>query len=348
MAVTAGWSARRPKSVPPSSPARPRSWAARPAWLTGTEGGSREGMSHGSPGRPAAKPATPAGRRLWSSPVSHVRRVIGVDVGGTKISVASLEGGTLGPPELHHTDTSSTQALVEQLVGAIRAAGTADAVGLGVPSVVEFASGTARHSVNIPLEGVPLRQLLAERLGIPAYVDNDANVAALAEAYSDELHPLAGVLVMITVGTGIGGGIVLNGRVFRGATGAAPELGHIIIGADLLDGAPRPRDKGPQPWSLEGLAAGRALDHLGREAGFRDGRAVVAAAHNGEEVARRCVRILGERLGIGIANIMNLFDPDLVVIGGGVSLAGELLLEPARRVAADFTLPGVGTKTTIQ
>jgi glucokinase len=280
--------------------------------------------------------------------VSHVRRVIGVDVGGTKISVASLEDGTLTAPELHHTDTSTSQALVEQLVGAIREAGPGDAVGLGVPSVIEFASGTARHSVNIPLEGVPLRQLLTERLGIPAYIDNDANVAALAEAYDDDLHPLAGVLVMITVGTGIGGGIVLNGRVFRGATGAAPELGHIIVGADLRDGAPAPLARAPQPGSLEVLASGRALDQLGRDRGFADGSAVVDRAQEGDEAALEALRIHGERLGIGIANVVNLFDPDLVVIGGGVSRAGELLLEPARRSARAYILPGVGTQTEIR
>jgi glucokinase len=202
--------------------------------------------------------------------------------------------------------------------------------------------------VNIPLEGVPLRQLLAERLGMPAYVDNDANVAALAEAYSDELHPLAGVLVMITVGTGIGGGIVLSGRVFRGATGAAPELGHIIVGADLRDGAPAPLPRAPQPGSLEVLASGRALDQLGRDRGFSDGLAVVDRAQEGDEAALEALRIHGERLGIGIANVVNLFDPDLVVIGGGVSRAGELLLEPARRSARGYILPGVGTQTEIR
>ena len=137
---------------------------------------------------------------------------------------------------------------------------------------------------------------------------------------------------MITVGTGIGGGIVLDGRVFRGATGAAPELGHIIVGADLRDGAPAPLPRAPQPGSLELLASGRALDQLGRERGFADGSAVVDGAQDGDESALEALRILGERLGIGIANVVNLFDPDLVVIGGGVSRAGELLLEPARRV----------------
>jgi glucokinase len=281
-------------------------------------------------------------------PVSTVRRVIGVDVGGTKISVATLENGVLSEPVLRNTDIADSDVLVDQLIAAIRAAGAADAVGIGVPSVVEFATGMARHSVNIPLEGVPLRRLLSDRLGVPVYVDNDGNCAALAEAYDDDLNALAGVLVMITVGTGIGGGIVLNGRVFRGATGAAPELGHIIVAADLTDGAPEPLPRAPQPWSLEALASGRALDELGRQRGFPDGSAVVVAAREGDERALDALRILGERLGIGIANVVNLFDPDLVVIGGGVCRAGELLLEPARRSARAFILPGVGTATEIR
>jgi glucokinase len=280
--------------------------------------------------------------------VSQAARVIGVDVGGTKVSVATLRDGSLSEPVLRATETSSADALVDQLVEAIRAAGPAEAVGLGVPSVIDFETGTARHSVNIPLEGVPLRRLLTERLGMPAYVDNDATVAALCEAWTDDMRQVAGVLVMITVGTGVGGGVVLNGRVFRGATGAAPELGHVIVAADLRDGAPDPAPRPPQPWSLEALASGRALDHLGRDHGFADGRVVVARAQEGDATARDCLRILGERLGIGIAGVMNLFDPDLVVVGGGVSAAGELLLGPARRVARDFALPGVGTRTRIE
>jgi glucokinase len=205
----------------------------------------------------------------------------------------------------------------------------------------------ARTSVNIPLQGVPLRQILTDALGFPAFVDNDATVAALAEAFDDDLRPIAQTLVMITVGTGVGGGIVINGRIFRGATGAAPEIGHIIIGADLRTGAPTP-GKLPEHDSLEYLASGRALDRLGHERGLGDGLAVVDAARAGDEQALDAMRILGERLGIGIANVINTFDPELVVIGGGVSNAGDLLLDPAKRVAAEFVIPGVGTRTEIR
>jgi glucokinase len=275
-------------------------------------------------------------------------RLIGVDVGGTKVSVAVLEDGELSEPVVRPTDQSSSEALVDQLVRAIEDAGPAAAVGLGVPSVIDFATGTARTSVNIPLQGVPLRQQLTERVGMPTFVDNDATVAALAEAYDDDLNLLAESLVMITVGTGVGGGIVIGGRIYRGVTGAAPELGHIIVGADLSDGAPPTAERQPHHASLEYFAAGRALDRLGAARGLGDGHAVVAAAREGVPEARECMRILGERLGVGIANVVNIFDPELVVIGGGVSVAGELLMEPARESAGRFILPGVGTRTRIE
>lgn len=276
------------------------------------------------------------------------QRFIGVDVGGTKVSVAVLEGNELSEPTLRPTVLDSSDGLVDQLTGLIQEAGPADAVGIGVPSVVDFATGTARHSVNVPLQDVPLRRLLTERLSLPVFVDNDATVAALAEAHDDDLNQAAQSLVLFTIGTGVGGGIVIGGRIYRGATGGAAELGHQLIGAELGAGQPPHSDAAPQPGSLEQLAAGRALDALGRERGFTDGPAVVTAARAGDASALEAVHILGERLGVGIANAINVFDPEQVVIGGGVSAAGELLLEPARQVARRFVLPGVGTRTEIR
>ena len=275
------------------------------------------------------------------------QRLIGVDVGGTKVSVAVLEDGRLSDPQITPTDLSSSDALVEQLIEVIGAAGPATAVGIGVPSVVDFATGTARSSVNIPLQGVPLRHTLTERLGIPTFVDNDATVAALAEAHDDDMRPIADIVVMFTIGTGVGGGIVIGGRTFRGSTGAAPEIGHTIIGAGLTHGAPD-ASHFPHAASLEYHAAGRALDRLGLERGIGDGHAVVAAARMGHRDALDAMRILGEALGVGIANAINTFDPDLVVVGGGVSNAGDLLLDPARESSARFVVPGVGTRTQIR
>lgn len=278
---------------------------------------------------------------------------IGVDVGGTKIAAASLEAGRLGPSHVVPTDVSSTDAVLDQLVRAIdevRLPGVR-AVGIGVPSVVEFATGRIRFSVNIPLADLPLRRMLTERLGIPVYVDNDASCAALAEAFEGD-RIVADNLVMLTVGTGVGGGLVLNGRLYRGATGAAAELGHMIIGADLRAGAPAPAARFPQPASLEMLASGHyGLDPLADEVFGTEGATgedVVAAARDGHPAALRALRVLGERLGIGIANLVNTFDPQEVVIGGGVSAAGDLLLAPAREAARHFILPGVGTETTIR
>ena len=161
--------------------------------------------------------------------------MIGVDVGGTKVSVAAMRGGTLASPLVRPTDRSSTDALIEQFVSQVsEVAGgeTPAAVGIGVPSVVEFATGRVRSSVNIPLQDVPLRTVLSDRLGRPVFVDNDATVAALAEAHDEQGHLDVRSLVMFTVGTGVGGGIVIDGRPYRGATGAAGELGHTLIAID--------------------------------------------------------------------------------------------------------------------
>jgi glucokinase len=275
------------------------------------------------------------------------RRLIGVDVGGTKIAVAALEGATLQRPRVEPTDTRGGRELVDQLVRAIREAGETCAVGVAVPSVVDFETGRVRSSVNIPLQDIPLRKVLRERLGVPVYVDNDATCAALAEAYDDEGALVARHLVMFTIGTGVGGGIVIDGRVYRGATGAAAELGHTIIGADLHHVPFAHRERFPQPGSLEWLASGRALNALGREHGLPD-KGTIDAARAGHPGARAAIDLLGRRLGVGIANAINTFDPDLVVVGGGVSSAGELLLRPAREEARRFTLTGVGTRTEIQ
>jgi glucokinase len=290
---------------------------------------------------------------------------IGIDVGGTKIASATLEGGKLSESRLVQTECEDQAALIEQIATAIEGERPEDAcaVGIGVPSVVDFASGRIRMSANIPLEDVPLRDLLTDRIGLPVYIDNDASCAALAEAFEDgELK--CPELVMFTIGTGVGGGTVLGGRVYRGATGAAPEMGHTIIGLDLSEGAPQEPGDFPQPGSLEALASGRALDGLAHDAARRDpesflgqrlardgevtGHDCVDGAKEGDEASRRCLQILGERLGIGIANAINLYDPLEIVIGGGVSNAGDLLLDPARQVAFRHVLPGVGTRTSIR
>ena len=274
-------------------------------------------------------------------------RLIGVDVGGTKVSVAVLEGSVLREPRIVPTDTRDSAHLVEQLVAAIREQGDAQAVGVAVPSVVDFETGRVRASVNVPLTNISLRHVLQERLGMPVVVDNDATCAALAEAYDDAGALVATHLVMFTIGTGVGGGIVINGRVVRGATGAAAELGHTIVAADLRRAPFAHSDDFPRPGSLESLASGTALDELAAEHGFPP-LTIIDAARDGHPGALAAIDLLGRRLGIGIANAINTFDPDLIVIGGGVSSAGELLLAPAREEAWRNVLTGVGTRTQIR
>jgi len=292
-------------------------------------------------------------------------RYIGVDVGGTKIATAILEGEELDTGEVEPTDPGGADALLGQIARLVERHRTPEtrALGVGLPSIIDFETGTVRHTVNLPLSNVPVRSRLAELLGLPVVVENDASCAALAEAH-DGARLVCPELVMFTIGTGVGGGLVLGGRLYRGATGAAAELGHTLIGLCIDDGVPVPPAGFPKPGSLESLAAGRALDRLaircarddpkGRlgqrfvEVGNLSGHDVVAAARDGDPQSLRALEEFGERLGVGIANAINSFDPLEVVIGGGVSVAGELLLGPARRVAQAYVVPGIGTKTRIR
>jgi glucokinase len=310
-----------------------------------------------------------------------VASVVGVDLGGSKVAVASLCGRELGESQVVPTDSSGAPALIDQIVemvGRVRR-DPLDGVGVGAPSVVEFETGRIVSSVNVPLADVPLRQVLEERLEVPVFVDNDATVAALAEAYDQELRQVGRNLVMLTLGTGVGGGIVLGGRIYRGSTGGAGEIGQTIVSLPLSgeDSVPAPA-RFPADGSLETVAAGRALGRLADEAGrlypdsalaqrgggqdrgtgkpaHRDpagrkptGVDAVRYALDGDEIARRIVEVWAQRVGIGIANAINTFDPDEVVIGGGAVVAGDLLLGPATRVARDYSHPGLADHVTIR
>jgi glucokinase len=235
----------------------------------------------------------------------------------------------------------STEALLEGIESVIRevtaAAGDPEAIGIGVPSQVEFATGTVLASVNIPLAGVPLREELGRRFGVPVYVDNDASCAALAEA--DAIG--ATELVMLTLGTGVGGGIVTRGRIFRGAHGLGGELGHVVVEAD---GPECPGGGCPNRGCLEALCSGTALE---RDAG-RKGREVVEAARGGDAAAQAHLDRLGRYLGIGISNMVNVFQPEVVVIGGGLSAAADLFLETAVGEAGSRALPALWERARVQ
>lgn len=280
------------------------------------------------------------------------QRVIAVDLGGTKLlgGVVDREGLALHRL-VKSTDTSSQEALLEELEGLIGELMHDDvgAIGVGIPSTIDQRAGRAVASVNIPLGELNIRDHLRDRFGLPAAIDNDANAATLAEhrlgAGRGTSH-----MIMLTLGTGVGGGIIANGEVYRGSVGAGGELGHITVDVD----GPPCQGTCPGRGHLEALASGTAADRLaerlaaerpegdlGRaaEAGRTvDAKLAVELAAEGPGDAREVLETIGFYLGVGIASLVNVFNPELVVIGGGFARAGDLLFEPARRVVAERAL----------
>lgn len=283
------------------------------------------------------------------------RHVIALDLGGTK-----LAGGLVAPDGAvterleRATEQSDQDALVRQIEDTIESlvAPTVVALGIGIPSLIDQRNGRVASSVNVPLAGIDLRERLAERFGLPVALENDANGAAVAE---NRLGAGRGTqhMIMLTLGTGIGGGLILNDELYRGAWGAAAELGHMTV--DLRSGD-RCQGFCPGVGHLESLASGTAAERragevadgwpdgsLGRaraEGWTLDGELIVELARAGEADAVELLAAIGRDLGVGIASYVNIFNPELVVVGGGFGAAGELLLEPARRVVAERALPG--------
>jgi glucokinase len=278
--------------------------------------------------------------------------VIAVDLGGTKLLTGAVdEEGVVVKRTVRPTPVASQAELVAGLESSIEGMledGVA-ALGIGIPSTIDQPHGLAVASVNIPLAGLDIREHLTTRFGLPAAIENDANAAALAEhrfgAGKGTRH-----MVMLTLGTGIGGGLILDGELYRGSIGAAGELGHITIDYD----GPRCQGHCPGFGHLETLASGTAADELARERAnanpegdlgraAREGSAVdarlavqLAAAGPGD--ARDVLDRIGFFLGVGISSLVNIFNPELVVLGGGFARAGDLLFEPARQVVAERTL----------
>jgi glucokinase len=276
--------------------------------------------------------------------------VIGVDAGGTKLLAGVIsEDLTVGNRVRRLWGGGDRAEVLDIMVEAVRSAGDAVAVGFGIPALMDFDAGVAVSSVHLPLDGLPFREVMAERLGMPVFVDNDANLAALAEQRVGAAAGFSNV-VMLTLGTGIGSGIVLGGRLFRGSSGAGAEIGHMTID----EHGPPCQGTCPGRGCLEVFASGTAIGRLGTDAGgrFPDsalGRAVAQRGFvTGEDVTRLAVAgdegacsvmaAVGRSLGAGLASVVNIFEPEVIVIGGGASAAGDLLLDPAREVVADRAL----------
>ena len=284
--------------------------------------------------------------------------VIGVDAGGTKLLAGVVhEDLTLGHSVRRLWGGGDRAEVLDTMVEAVSAAGlgSARAVGFGIPSLIEFATGRSISSVHLPLDDMPFRDVMADRLGLPVFVDNDSNLAALAEQRVGAGRGFANV-VMITLGTGIGSGVVLDGRLMRGATGAAAEIGHMTID---LHGPPC-QGSCPGRGCLEVMASGTAIGREGTDAGRRlpdsalgravgqrgvvTGEEVAALSVSGDEAACSVMAAIGRSLGAGLASVVNIFEPEVIVIGGGAAAAGDLLLDPAREVVAQRALrPGRDT-----
>ncbi len=266
--------------------------------------------------------------------MSDAGALVGIDAGGTKVSGLVLAGGEIVGGCRLDTDVSSQEAVVggiERIFAALSGSAASRGlevagVGLGIAGYIDFRRGVVTESPNLPLRDLPLRDLLRERLGLPVVLDNDANLAALAEnrlgaggGCSHQVH--------LTLGTGIGGGLIIDGRVYRGATGTAAELGHLII----LEGGPLANcgHRG----CLEALASGTAVEREARsrcaggwepDAGEPCGpegvtaRHVTRAALRGDPTALEIWRDMGRHLGVGIAALLNAFNPERLTLSGGL------------------------------
>ena len=281
---------------------------------------------------------------------------VGVDLGGTKILVGVVgEDRKVLYEDQEQVAGQGQDELLETLEREVREALEARpdvaAVGLGIPCTIDRERGVAISAVNLPIHNVPIRDRMRERLGIPVFVDNDANVAALAEHRFGAAKGTTDA-VMLTIGTGIGGGVIIDGEVYRGATGAASEPGHMVIDFD----GPPCQGNCPNHGCLETFASGTALGREGREAaeanpesalgsvlaegGVIDGKAVTDAANDGDPVAVAVVEEAGRRLGAGLSGLANIFEPEVIVIGGGVTkVIGELMVAPAREELRAHALP---------
>jgi glucokinase len=282
---------------------------------------------------------------MVAAPMSAPSCVIGVDLGGTK-----LLAGVVGPDlSVRHRirrpslglDQAALMSAIAEAVGELREAEEVAAVGFGIPVTLDQRSGTAVYSTHLPLAGVPFASVMSERLGIPVVVDNDGNCAVLAEARFGAGGG-SGDVVMLTLGTGIGGGLLLGGKLQRGWIGAGGELGHMVID---MNGPPC-QGACPNRGCLEVMASGSALV---REASLRVARRpdtalgaalengreltgpfVTEMAHDGDPVALDAIGTVGRALGVGLSSIVNVLNPEVIVIGGGVIAAGDMLLAPAR------------------
>jgi glucokinase len=275
--------------------------------------------------------------------------VIGFDLGGTNMAAGLVDRSlNLTDSVEVETPTTSQEKLLSGIVALIRelmsrSSTPIAAVGFGIPSMIDQHRGRAVMSVNVPLANFDFVDFMRGELGLPVFIDNDANVAALAEVRAGAAKN-ARQVIMITMGTGIGGGIIIDGKVYRGAVGSAAELGHMVIDAN----GPRCQGACDNYGCFETMASGTALKRYAAEiasknpesvlgrvaaAGERiDGALVSRLAREGDAEALAVFEKIGFYTGVGMTSLVNIFNPEVFVIGGGLVNSGELILGPARDI----------------
>jgi len=275
-----------------------------------------------------------------------VALTIGIDVGGTKIAGGVVdEAGTVlmtGRRDSPAMDSDAIEAAIEDLVGELRAAHDVEAVGVGAAGFVDAGRSTVLFAPNLAWRDEHLKRDLEARLFLPVVIENDANAAAWGE-FTFGAGADVDDFILVTVGTGVGGGIVLNGELHRGAFGVAAEIGHFrVVPGGRVCGC---GNRGCWEQYASGTALVREvrelvgqgsliakslLDRAGGDVMAINGPLITEAARDGDAFAIEQLEDLGRWLGEGIATLTAVLDPAVVVIGGGVSAAGGLLLEPAR------------------
>ena len=276
---------------------------------------------------------------------------LGVDLGGTNIAVGISDAGGNLSGKLSRPTPRGTGSIISAIAGAceqsLADAGLSvsdiDSLGVGVPGTI-YPEGVVSYACNLGMKNVQLAKLLSERMGLPVFVENDGNCAAVGE-YLVGCGRDAKSLLCVTIGTGVGGGFVENGRLFRGANGCGVELGHMVIeyGGRLCACSRR--------GCFETYASATALIRdcceyidsapnsqcaaIAAERGGVDGRTIFLAMDAGDSGAGRVFGRYASYLACGLTNLVNIFQPELICIGGGISAQGERLLAPVRAILAE-------------